>query len=220
MQIVVIATRHEALGMCNSDALCNILLELRPEVIFEELPPSYHDFYYVQNTRSNLESRAIKEYAQNCEVSQIPVDSDDVPQDGLFRTIEMIQNRVAGRTTQSSFNYRSFTDQWRENVFVYGLSYLNSAHSDNLQLGIAKSLELGVKELGDQELITTLQTFLNINRKREAHWLMRILEYSNQADFEHGVFTVGSAHRKSLMNELSRLKSNESNSIDWKFYGQ
>ena len=219
MKISVIATRHEAFGRCNSDALCDILLELRPEVIFEEIPPSYHDLYYVKNTHTNLESDAIKEYAQYCKVLQVPVDSDDVPSNGLFKTLETIQKRVAGRITQNSFDYRSFTDQWRQNVFSHGLSYLNSAHSDNLQLGIAETLQLGVKELEDQEFITTLQKFLDINRKREAHWLDRITKYSKQADFEHGVFTVGSAHRKSLMNELSRHRSNEPNSIDWKFYG-
>ena len=48
-------TRHDEVGKCNSNELYKIIESINPELIFEEIPPSYFDEYYMRKTRNNLE---------------------------------------------------------------------------------------------------------------------------------------------------------------------
>ena len=41
--ITLVCTRHEELGACNSHEMHKILETINPEVIFEEIPPSFFD---------------------------------------------------------------------------------------------------------------------------------------------------------------------------------
>jgi hypothetical protein len=49
-EIYLIGTRHEELGRCTSQALSSILEQLKPEVIFEELPSTLFEDYYTLYT--------------------------------------------------------------------------------------------------------------------------------------------------------------------------
>lgn len=58
MRISVVGTVHEEAGHANASALLAILLRIRPEVLFLEMPPSaFAD--YSNGSRSNLESIAV-----------------------------------------------------------------------------------------------------------------------------------------------------------------
>lgn len=52
-EIYLLCTRHENLGECNSQELYNIFERIKPDVIFEETPPSYFDLYYGSKVSGN-----------------------------------------------------------------------------------------------------------------------------------------------------------------------
>ena len=78
--IVLIGTRHEEVGFCTSAELYKIFEAINPDVIFEEMPPSYFDRYYTAKTLRNLESDTVNKFVENhSNIIHIPVDSDNVP---------------------------------------------------------------------------------------------------------------------------------------------
>ncbi|OQP51212.1 hypothetical protein A4R26_29815 [Niastella populi] len=82
--VILIGTRHEAIGKCNADELCKIIERINPDVIFEEIPPSYFDTFYINKSRRNLETDSINKYLESHIIKHIPVDSDDVPPESFF----------------------------------------------------------------------------------------------------------------------------------------
>ena len=131
--INTILTRHAGYGHCNSNALYNIIESIGPEIIFEAVPPSYLDRYYVSKTQRNLESETINKYIEKYRIQHIPVDSDDVPPDSFFNDLQDLYRRVEGLADINGYNYRTHTDSLSENinpytkaVFLIGSGHINS----------------------------------------------------------------------------------------------
>lgn len=78
MNITLIRTAHKEIGKCNSDALCEILEKIKPDVIFlEALEETYTEYekslisFGVYHKR--LEIEAIQKYASNVPFTYVPV---------------------------------------------------------------------------------------------------------------------------------------------------
>ena len=131
MQITLIGTRHKELGKCNSNELHQILKSLRPDVIFEEMPPKDFDDYYVSKKRSKLESIAIFQYKQDQDALQIPIDLDDICEDEFLDAYENIFKTVYGLKNQYGLDFRELTKQVSVHTMQHGFSYLNSIDYTN-----------------------------------------------------------------------------------------
>ncbi|HKC34706.1 MAG TPA: hypothetical protein VKB95_01550 [Chitinophagaceae bacterium] len=77
--ITVIFTRHHRTGNCNSFELLNIIQNVEPDVIFEELSCSQFSESYEQNNLITVETNAVKEYLKNYRIEHIPVDTYPLP---------------------------------------------------------------------------------------------------------------------------------------------
>ena len=83
--ITLVSTRHENIGKCNSQELWQILETIKPEVIFQEIPSSYLNKHYIEQTRSNLETDAIRLYIEAHKPTIVAVDIDDIPDQTFFK---------------------------------------------------------------------------------------------------------------------------------------
>jgi hypothetical protein len=81
------------------------LERIKPEITFEEMPPSFFDEYYKDKRRSNLETDAISMYSESHDVKHIPVDYYDLPR-GFFEDNERMHKRVEA----ISADYRRIID--------------------------------------------------------------------------------------------------------------
>ena len=61
-------------------------------------------------------------------------------------------------------------------------------------------------------------SFHKEHENRENTMLQNILNYSLANDFNQGVFLLGYAHRKSILEKIEKFQSNEEIKINWKFY--
>jgi hypothetical protein len=52
--ITLVCTRHEELGKCHSNELHQIIETINLDVIFEEIPPSFFDKYYIPGNHHHL----------------------------------------------------------------------------------------------------------------------------------------------------------------------
>lgn len=72
--ITLICTEHGENGLCNLDELYSIIEKINPEIIFEEIPPTFSDAYYKYQNRNNLETSAINRYLESHQIEHVPVD--------------------------------------------------------------------------------------------------------------------------------------------------
>ena len=79
--IILLGSYHSNKGNCNHIELFKILEKIKPDVIFEEIPPSNYDVYYKGKTKSCLESDAVNLYLEKYDLTQVLVDVDIMPPD-------------------------------------------------------------------------------------------------------------------------------------------
>ncbi len=142
--ITLISTRHHNNGECNAHALCQILEHIKPEVIFEEMRPSFFDKYYIEKTRTNLEVQAISAYLIYHNVQHIPVDIDEIPSEAFFRDYQRTVEQVLGLNDDIGFNYRSLVATSKSHAANYGFNYLNSHHYNTYIEELRRRTDLGL----------------------------------------------------------------------------
>ncbi|MGC4130154.1 MAG: hypothetical protein QM564_11500 [Bergeyella sp.] len=217
--ITLIGTRHEEAGFCTSDKLYKIFDVINPDVIFEEMPPSYFDKYYVTNTRENLESSAIKKYLEHHNIKHIPVDSEDIPPESFFTEVENLHKQIENLNDINGFNYRKFVDENSLNIKLFGFQYINSDVAIKYCEIIDNSIKNGLQTINDEKLFRAYQNWQDvIIEMRENKMIQNIYNYSKENDFDRAVFTIGFSHRKSLMQKISEYQKNSDVKLNWIFY--
>ena len=76
-KIILVFSGHRENGICNVEALLEILRENEPEVIFGEFRPTEFDSLYEMG---NLEAHALKKYREFKSFKQVPVERYDMPE--------------------------------------------------------------------------------------------------------------------------------------------
>jgi hypothetical protein len=216
--ITLISTRHEEIGLCSSYELYKIIEGINPEVIFEEIPPSFFDQYYASKTRRNLETDTINNYLETHKIEHILVDSDDVPSVSFFEKHANMMGRVEGLTDINGFNYRNLIDRNSEYIAMYGFRYLNSAHCVGYNDGICDAVENGLKTLNNDSLFQTYKSWNEVIEKREHEMLRNIYRYSREHSYDRAVFTLGAGHRRSIIEKMRDYGKNELLKLNWTFY--
>lgn len=216
-KITIIGTRHEKYGMCSSDALCQIMAKLNPDVIFEEIPPTYFDKYYIEKSKSNLETRAITRFLLGKQTPHIPVDSDDLPTEEFFQNYYEGLRKIEKLNNRFGWDYCQLVDQNKQNTFIYGFDYLNSNHCETIVTQTNAAIEQGLQFIKEQKLSDNWYLWKTIHEQRENSMLGNIVNYCNVHRVDTAVFTVGAAHRSSLRRKTDPSIS-FAQEIDWKFY--
>ena len=216
--ITLIGTRHEETGFCTSNELYKIFEDINPDIVFEEIPPSYFDEYYISKTRRNLESDTVQRYLENYNIQHIPIDSDDVPPESFFNDLEYLHEQIEGLTDINGFNYRNFNDKNTQYIKMHGFLYTNSDRSIAILDEIQDSIEEGLQKINDPKLFQIYQDWLKINEKRENKMLQNIYTYSENNTFNKAIFMVGFGHRKSIMQKIAKFEKRSNVNINWTFY--
>lgn len=215
--IRLIGTRHQALGKCNLPALYTFIEQINPGIIFEEIPPSFFDRYYISKSSSNLETNTINLYLQTHDIKQVAVDSDDVPSDDFFRDYRYMLKRVEGQASQNGFNYRNFVDKNRVEIATHGFAYLNSPRSEWINDEIQDAIDKSLQEIDDASLSRSNELWKEVNNSRENEMLDNIYKYSQENKYSRAIFTVGFAHRKSIKKKIAEREKNNEFKLNWKF---
>ncbi len=92
--ITLILSFHTEMGKCNPQELYEILRNIKPDVIFEELPGHvFQSIYSGQKIPHTVESRAISSYIRYHNVNHVPVDTYEFDMLELFSEYDFIFER-------------------------------------------------------------------------------------------------------------------------------
>jgi hypothetical protein len=211
--IILICTVHDEAGLCNHRELYEILKKIKPEIIFEEIPPSAFDIYYRNFYRNNLETDVINAYLENYQIKHIPVDYDCVLPDSFWRD----NCNMFKRVESNSYEYCKLMDLYSVYKRQYGFKYLNSDNNNIINDQIYNAIEISLKEINNEKLYQIYNFWKNINNKRENKMINTIYEYSKNHEYQKGVFFIGAAHRKSIIIIIQKYIEKENFEIDWNY---
>jgi pheromone shutdown protein TraB len=216
--ITLIGTNHSEFGKCNSNELYNIIAAINPEVIFEELSPILFNFIYNSNS-NNLtpdvvtEIKCVKKYLKNHNISHEPVDIDlryisDKEQDWMFDAFEKYD-------AYKKIDYEQYLLAEKN-----GFDFLNSKKSMNL-FEKQKIIKTNIIEVDNQknELSRIYQLFTLQDDIRENAMLKNIYNYSKENQFNQAVFLIGTAHKKSIMQKITKYEKQSEVKLKWTMYG-
>lgn len=196
--VSLIFTIHEEQDPVTADALHGILLRVRPEVIFLEVPPAAFDDFYLSSRRRNLESDAVHLFLKaHPQTKLIPVDLP-TPAREFFEDHEQLCMRVR----ETSREYRQLMRVDRDRQRLYGFAYLNSDYCSQHWSDIRTEMLNAVVRIGVPRWREIQEAWDRTNELREIEMLANIQEYCAQHEFQRAALLVGAAHRQSLMEKL------------------
>lgn len=216
--ITLISTRHDSIGECTVNALYKILELIKPEVIFEEIPPSYFDRYYVEKSRTNLETEAIMAYLATNDAQQIPVDIDEMQPKAFFQDYQRAVEKVIGLIDINGFNYRQLIDVNKRHIAKYGFKYLNSSHYNTYLEELRVAFEAGLQTISDNRLNEACKSWSEFNNCRENVMLQNIHQFSRDHQYANAVFLLGAGHRTSIINKIQQWEDREDLKLQWSIY--
>ena len=195
-------------GKCNSNELHSIIEEIKPEVIFEELPPDIFDVVYSPGRNpQSLEASTIKKYLRAYHAEHFPVDINASP---VFQHYDLISSRSAEYT-------RLFLQQLSM-IEQHGYSFLNSDQCSVLLDKIQALENAGLLEINDPQLISQYRSDIETSDHRESKMIRNIYDYSSRNKYDKALFICGAQHRKPIAQKIMRHKSPNELNIDWRFY--
>ena len=213
--ITLIATRHKENGQCTSNALFDIIEQIAPDVIFEEVPPSKFDALYSGLIQDSLETHTIKRYLEKQPISHIPVDAEiDEITDNLAKSDYNAMVNIFGR---DSSEYRNLYNQRQLIADEKGFPYLNSNDWTLLSKHLDMIEEQVIKRCHNEELTRRYNDWLNILDFRDNEMISNIYKYVNANKCEKGLFIVGVEHRRKIIDKIQDLEIKQYSKLDWNF---
>jgi hypothetical protein len=207
--VSLISTVHDERGFANAAELHAILVRIRPDVIFLEVPPAAFNDYYRICSRKNLESIAVKQYQEGHKVDLVPVDLP-TPGEEFFSNSPDLFKRIE----EESREFCRLIDANRIYAQTYGFAYLNSEHSTKLWSDVYEEMQGTIGKIGDARLVELYESWKEVNDLREKEMMEKIQKYCGENTFEKGVFLLGVAHRQRVID-----KSREQSAVAWDFPG-
>jgi hypothetical protein len=217
-RISIIFSRHSELGKCNSNELYKIFENIGPDVIFEEMPPSSYANRYIFKNHRSLETVAIDRYTQKCKIPHIGVDLEEIPSVDFFSEHRKLYQKIERLDDADGHSLRSSMAQNTLNSQLQGFEYLNSLECQEFYNNVQNAIENGVKKMNDEKLNKVLQSWNEVIDRRENQMLRNIYSYCRENNFEQGIFTIGAAHSKSILNKISEFDRSERIKIHWNSY--
>lgn len=213
MRLTLIGTVHAESGRANVAELRAILDRHTPDVIFAEIP-SVFLVDYLNGAHRTLESAAVVLYRERSPVKIVPVDLDK-PSNEFFSLCEDMFKKVA----RTSPDYRRLVDQNRLDTLELGFPYLNSDRCAEAWECIYKEALEALEWIGDSKLRQTYDLWNKTNEERETGMIANIESYCVRHVLARGVFLVGAAHRKPIMEKVRKRQVTSGPGVSWDLSG-
>lgn len=230
--ITLIGTTHSKNGLCNSDELYKIIEEIKPNIIFDELPSQFSDIYYSESFDTfcaniimlgrpmpivPLEVKCIKKYKQNYGIEIIPVDIDN------RQKLSELQEEISSMylTFFSNDDYKKLNNNIDILAAQEGFQFLNSNHFLEL-LREKESLEKTIMEsnINKNRLLSLYNLFhLEQGENRENAMLNNIYNYSKANEYTQAILLIGANHRKSIMQKIGQYENLSEIKLNWTMFG-
>jgi hypothetical protein len=213
MQLTLIATVHAETGRANVTELRTLLDRHAPDVIFAEVPSAFLA-NYLNGSHGTLESAAVALYRECRTVNVVPVDLDK-PGDEFFSSSEDLFKKVA----MTSPDYRRLVDKNSQDTLEFGFPYLNSDRCAQAWEDIYIEALATVEWIGDLKLRKIFDLWNQKNRDRETAMIENIESHCIRHAPVNGVFLVGAAHRKPIMEKVWKHQVASEPRVFWDFRG-
>jgi hypothetical protein len=226
--ITLIATNHTEKELCNSNELFKIIEQIGPDIIFEEIPPGKFEAVYAGTRQDTLETQAIKPYLQKYPATyHYPVDIDI--EQAAEKKIRNDLARIDFICNTNDTKYKKLSGQILYLQETYGFRFLNSDQFSEL-ISIKKTLGRQILDKlknDENHKIVDLENlnfayilWLVQNDVRENEMLRNIYSYMSTKKYDKGLFLVGAAHRKPIMQKIQKIESKEEIKLKWTFYNE
>lgn len=211
--VSLVCTVHEEMGLASVSELRAILERFQPQVIFLEVPPAAFCDYYENCSRQNLESKAVTQYREGHRVDLVPVDLP-TPSEEFFLRFENLRQRIRNDSSE----YRRLM-KWDSDFIVgSGFAYLNSEHCSELWSNVHQEMASAIMRMDDPSLVEAFDLWNETLYRREKEMVKRIQIYCSQNVFGRGMFLVGAAHRRGIINMARQQTPVDSTRIRWEFF--
>ncbi len=214
--IILIGTAHNEKGQCNSDELFKIIKFINPDVIFDEIPFSNFNEYYVTKTQRSLESDAINQYLKNHDVKILPVDIDISQESSIYK------NEISNifYPIFKNEDFIKLDNEKDELMIKEGFRYLNSNEFlDFLEKKMVLEKQILESEPDKDRLLSIYKLFqITEHDKRENAMLQNIYKYSIENRYKQAVFLIGSEHRKSIIPKIAGYEKQSTIKLNWTMY--
>lgn len=215
--ITLICTRHEGIGKCNSDELENIIRNINPEIIFEELSEENFDRAYNTKELYTLETSAIKFYKLTHELNHFPVDTYERPKNH-DEEVDQLYDIVKKSDSKESRDFMEAFMKQKAHSRTYGFKFLNSDYNDILNEEIEILKDKAVEILNDEKLLEIRKREKEVIDKREHEILRNIYDYSKEYEYKQAILFIGSGHRKSIINKIEAYEKKEPMKLNWEIH--
>lgn len=208
--ITLICSSHKEHGKCNSNELHNIIEKINPEIIFEEITPSdFNACYNGQRFSRNLEANARKKNLQKHQIEHIPVDNYDLNNFDK-KDIDYMFDKI--------FDHEEYCNLHNKFYLLLnqrGFPFLNSGHCDEIFDKLHMLEEIIIKNANDDKLFCAYKLWTEIQDERENEMINNVYRYSKEHRFNTGLFLIGAAHRKSIINKIQKHSWAENVKLYW-----
>jgi pheromone shutdown protein TraB len=215
-KITLIGSAHKESGECTVSSLYNIIEDINPDIIFEEINSQSYVAEYIYNGDSELlEQNAIKKYKENYVVKNIPIDTYLEPENfvKIKEKIIDLDNELNNRNenTKEYYDLTTLVSECIEN----GFENINTEYFEELIIKQYQLKENYIKKNRIEFIDDYYKFFDFIFEKRENRMVVCINKYIelNELDSINAIILIGAAHRTSIMKKLKRLKY-----IEYDFY--
>jgi hypothetical protein len=215
--ITVIFSRHHSGGICNSDALYQIMEKVIPEVIFEELCEANFEKAHVNHTLNTLEARAVMMYQLSHQVKHLPVDTFRRPKN-FDEKVDFMYDKLLNYAGEHSTNLKSFLDWMMSMVDRHGFPLLNSEDNEKIIEKRKELIQNALDFLDNDKLFDLAQMEQEVIEQREETILDNIYQYTAENHYSRGLMLIGSGHRKSILGKIARRSKTESLKVNWQYF--
>jgi hypothetical protein len=206
-RIILFGTDHIENGKCNVIELYDILLKIKPDIIFEEIPiKMFSDIYNEHKYFDTLEVSSVRKYLEKYFVRHIPVDIEKHDKTIIDYDEEKISNH----------KIKKIQEYINDNTKEKGFLWINTKEHDEL---IEKKYELHKKHFtyDENNLLNEYERSYNYHfETREEIFLNNISNYTEE--YSNGIFLIGGDHRPTLISKIKRLRKNKRTEIKWEYY--
>lgn len=213
MRISLIGTYHAERGAVTATALLEILERIQPEVVFAEIPRT-HIGTWTAGSYETVESVATARYAETHSIDVVPVDLP-VPEASHFQGWRDVV-RAIERTSPA---YRRLIDLNTDRMCTGGFAYLNSDDCIQAWTDIYREELATIEYIGSQRHREVYVQVRDLIERRDYEMVRNIRGYCATTARTCGVFLVGAAHRKSLVEKVRHSAETSLPHITWDVSG-
>lgn len=196
MRISLIGTYHAERGAVTAAALVDVLERIHPEVVFAEIPRTHIDAWK-NGSHGTVESIAVARYADTYSVDVVPVDLPK-PEESFFQDYREVSRAIE----RTSPEFRRLVDLNTDRTSREGFGYLNSEDYIGASEAIHREELETIEYMRRLDLADIYAQVCDLMDQRDLEMIRQIREYCATTPFTHGVFLVGAAHRRSLIEKL------------------